>query len=142
MRSNLLITDHHLHLLNAGVGVDIVKVWHLMNLIWIRVPHPAPPGELPVHQTQAVHVRPLPTVKHALVDAAVKKLWSHIAFSANLVIEGNIYLAVIKQPDKIFLRFKLNFKAILSSYLTQSPRSAMTQVRSLLTRIFLDLRSL
>ena len=31
---------------------------------------------------------------------------------------------------------------IVSTYLTQRPRSAMTQVRSFLTRMFLDLRSL
>ena len=31
---------------------------------------------------------------------------------------------------------------MLSTYLTHRPRSAMTQVRSFLTRIFLDLRSL
>ena len=96
MRSNFLITDYNLHLLNAGVGVDIVKVRHLINLIRVRVPHLAPPGQLPVDQAQAVHVRPLPAVEHALVDAAVKKFWRHVALGTDLVVEGDVYLAVIK----------------------------------------------
>ena len=100
MRSYFLVTDNHLHFLNAGVGVDIVKVGHLINLISIRVTEPAPPGQLPVDQTQAVHVRPLPAVEHALVDAPVKKFRSHVAFGANLVVEGDIYLTIVKQSEK------------------------------------------
>ena len=87
MGPDLLVADHNLHLLDGGVGVHHVKVWHLNNNLdykkTVEVDHLvlvgdcvilAPPGKLPVHQAQAVHVSPLPAVKMFLIDCFVQKL--------------------------------------------------------------------
>ena len=87
MWPDLLVTHHHLHLLNGGVWVHHVIVGHLIKcvnndetvlIVYLILLADrlilAPPGQLPVHQAQAVHVSPLPAVKMFLINCFVQQL--------------------------------------------------------------------
>ena len=95
-RSDFLVTDHDLHLLDGGVGVDVLVVGQLVVLQLLLAPL-TPPGQLPVDQTEAVHVRSLPTVEDVLVDGLVQQFRRHVALGADLVVEWDVHLPVISQ---------------------------------------------
>ena len=96
--SDLHVTHDLLHLLDAGVGVDVVVVGHLVAGVGVGVAAggPAPAAQLPEHQAQAVHVSHLPAVEHRLVDGLVQQLRRHVALGPHLVVEGDVHLAVVK----------------------------------------------
>jgi len=86
----LPVPAHHLaHLLDGRVRRDHVVEGQLVLVV--DAADVAPPGDLPQHQAQGVHVRTLERVEVVHVDALVQHLRRHIPPGADPVVHGDVH---------------------------------------------------